>query len=110
MVVPVPRKPRVGFPGAVPNVRGRGIRLRSEAPAGPAGEKPSSKMTVAATVSTSTRYGELGRESAELRAERVIAEELRSQGWTAAKLGQRRERDPAKLALAAQLRRAFAAP
>jgi hypothetical protein len=54
--------------------------------------------------------GELRRESAELRAERIIAEELRRQGWTEADLGQRRKSDPVKLALGARLRRAFAAP
>ena len=36
--------------------------------------------------------GELRRESAELLAERIIAEELRRQGWTEADLGQRRKR------------------
>ena len=49
--------------------------------------------------------GELRRESAEVRAERMIAEELRQQGWTEVELGQRRRSDPVKLALAARLRR-----
>jgi REP element-mobilizing transposase RayT len=49
--------------------------------------------------------GELRRESAELRAERIIGEELRRQGWTEADLGQRRKNDPVKLALGARLRR-----
>jgi len=48
--------------------------------------------------------GELKRESAELPAERIIAEELRRQGWTEADLGQRRKSDPVKLALATRLR------
>jgi hypothetical protein len=48
--------------------------------------------------------GELRRESAEVRAERIIAEELRWQGWDGADLAQRRKSDPVKLALAARLR------
>jgi REP element-mobilizing transposase RayT len=49
--------------------------------------------------------GELKRESAEVRAERIIAEELQRQGWSEAQLRQRRKSDPVKLALAARLRR-----
>lgn len=45
------------------------------------------------------------RESAEARAERIIAEELGRQGWTATDLGERRKSDPVKVALAARLRR-----
>ena len=45
------------------------------------------------------------RGSAEVRAERVIAEELRREGWTEADLVARRKSDPVKLALAARLRR-----
>ena len=47
----------------------------------------------------------LQRGSAEVRAERVIAEELRREGWTEADVGARRKGDPVKLALAARLRR-----
>ncbi|MDA1276531.1 MAG: hypothetical protein O2960_21140 [Verrucomicrobia bacterium] len=49
--------------------------------------------------------GELRRESAEAKAERIISEELRSLGWSAADLSLRRKSDPAKLALANRLRR-----
>ncbi len=49
--------------------------------------------------------GELKRESAEARAERIIGEELKRQGWSEAQLRQRRKSDPMKLALAARLRR-----
>ena len=49
--------------------------------------------------------GDLRRESAEVRAERIIAEELRRQGWRGADLAERRKSDPVKLALAARLRR-----
>jgi len=49
--------------------------------------------------------GELRRESAQARAERIIAEELGRLGWTDAQLRERRKSDPAKLALAARLRR-----
>ena len=48
--------------------------------------------------------GELRRESAAVRAERIIAEELRRQGWRRADLAQRRKSDPVKLALAARLK------
>jgi len=40
--------------------------------------------------------GELRRESAELQAERIMAEELERQGRTEAELGQRRQSDPVK--------------
>ena len=48
--------------------------------------------------------GELRRESAELRTERIIAEELSRPGWLEADLEQRRQSDPVKLALGARLR------
>ena len=44
------------------------------------------------------------RESAVVRAERIIALELQCQGWTEEQLRERRKSDPAKLALAARLR------
>jgi len=49
--------------------------------------------------------GDLKRESAEVRAERIIGEELKRHGWSEAHLRQRRKSDPVKLALAARLRR-----
>jgi hypothetical protein len=49
--------------------------------------------------------GELKRESAEARAERIIAEELQRHGWRETEWLARRKSDPAKLALAARLRR-----
>ena len=49
--------------------------------------------------------GERRRESAEARAERIIAEELGKLGWTEAPLRERRKSDPGKLALATRLRR-----
>jgi len=49
--------------------------------------------------------GELRRQSAEVRAERIIASELRRRGWAEADRAQRRKSDPVKLALAARLRR-----
>ena len=49
--------------------------------------------------------GELHRESAEAKAERIIAEELQRLGWQEADLGVRRKNDAGKLALAARLRR-----
>lgn len=52
-----------------------------------------------------THSGELRQESAEVRAERIIAEELKRHGWKEAELRQRRKSDPIKLALAARLRR-----
>ena len=49
--------------------------------------------------------GELRRETAEAKAERILAEELQSSGWTQDDLAARRKRDPTKLAIAARLRR-----
>ena len=48
---------------------------------------------------------EIRLESAQARAERMIAEELAALGWTEAELKTRRKNDPVKLALAARLRR-----
>jgi hypothetical protein len=49
--------------------------------------------------------GELRRESAELKAERIIGEELSRLGWAEPELGSRRKSDPVKLAIAARVRR-----
>ena len=49
--------------------------------------------------------GDVKRASAEVRAERLIAEELRRLGWTEAELRGRRKSDPDKLAMASRLRR-----
>ena len=49
--------------------------------------------------------GTLRRETAEAKAERMIAAKLKRLGWKAKELTQRHKSDPAKLALAAQLRR-----
>ena len=49
--------------------------------------------------------GELKRESAQAKAERIIREELRRLGWTERDLQERPKSDPAKLALAARVRR-----
>jgi REP-associated tyrosine transposase len=48
--------------------------------------------------------GELRRETAAAKAERIVAEELRRLGWREADLGIRRKNDPAKLAIAGRLR------
>ncbi|MDA1277940.1 MAG: transposase [Verrucomicrobia bacterium] len=48
--------------------------------------------------------GELHRESAEARAERIIAEELARLGWSESELAIRRKSDPAKLGIGARLR------
>lgn len=49
--------------------------------------------------------GELRRESAEAKAQRIIAEELQRLGWQEADLVSRPKGDPAKLAIAMRLRR-----
>jgi len=49
--------------------------------------------------------GELKRERAEVRAERIIQEELKRLRWDAGELSRRLKSDPAKLAIAARLRR-----
>lgn len=49
--------------------------------------------------------GELHRETAEARAERIIGEELGRLGWTESDLASRRKSDPGKLAIGARLRK-----
>ena len=49
--------------------------------------------------------GKLRLETAEARAERILAEDLGKLGWKETELGMRRKSDPAKLAMAAHLRR-----
>ena len=49
--------------------------------------------------------GELRRETAAAKAERIVAEELKRLGWKKSELGKRAKGDPAKLGLAARLRR-----
>jgi putative transposase len=49
--------------------------------------------------------GEMRQESAQIKAERMVAEELRRLGWKESDLRQKAKSDPAKLALAARLRR-----
>ena len=48
--------------------------------------------------------GEIRRESAEARAERIIAEELRNLGWNSADLSLRLKTDPDKLRIGQRLR------
>src|ERR1035441_5578209 len=48
--------------------------------------------------------GELHRETAEQRADRIVAEELARRGWQESELATRRRSDPGKLASAARLR------
>ena len=49
--------------------------------------------------------GQLRWESAEVKAERIIQEELGRRGWTPADLSKRRKSDPDRLAMAARIRR-----
>ena len=48
--------------------------------------------------------GEMQRESAEAKAERIIREQMERLGWSAEQLAQRAKGDPAKLAMAARVR------
>ncbi|MCX6923370.1 MAG: hypothetical protein NT154_09205 [Verrucomicrobia bacterium] len=50
-------------------------------------------------------FGELRLERSQAKAERIISEELVRLGWQWAELASRRKRDPAKLEIAARLRR-----
>ena len=54
--------------------------------------------------------GEVRREWAERKAERIIVEELRRLGWKESDLGGRRKSDPGKLGLAARLRKETTLP
>ena len=49
--------------------------------------------------------GELKRESAQAKGERIIGQELKRLGWREGQLRDRPKSDPAKLAIAARLRR-----
>jgi REP element-mobilizing transposase RayT len=49
--------------------------------------------------------GELRRETAEAKAKRIVAQALRRLGWKETELASRRKSDPAKLAIAARLRK-----
>ena len=49
-------------------------------------------------------YGEELRESAEAKAERLVAQELKRRKWGASTLAERRKGDPAKIAIAQRLR------
>jgi REP-associated tyrosine transposase len=50
-------------------------------------------------------FGQLRQETAQAKAERIVAEELRRFGWQETDLASRRKSDPAKLQIAARLRR-----
>ena len=54
--------------------------------------------------------GELHRQSADAKAQRIVAEELERRGWQEAELVRRRKSDPDKLAIAARLRRETTLP
>ena len=54
--------------------------------------------------------GELHRQAADAKAERIIVEELQRHGWCERDLAARRKKDPAKLAIAARLRRETTLP
>jgi hypothetical protein len=54
--------------------------------------------------------GELHRASAEAKADRIMAEELKRYGWKEAELATRRKNDPLKLEIAARLRRETTLP
>ena len=54
--------------------------------------------------------GELRRERAEQKGERLVAQEMERLGWKEKELAARRKNDPAKLALAARLRRETTLP
>jgi hypothetical protein len=49
-------------------------------------------------------YGEEWRESAEAKAERIVAEEMKRRKWDASTLEQRRKGDPGKIAIARRFR------
>ena len=54
--------------------------------------------------------GELHRASADAKAERIVAEELKRNGWAETDLAARRKNDPLKLEIAARLRRETTLP
>jgi len=97
----MPRKLRVECPGASYHVMSRfrrGWCLGSEAFRQAMLEEMGGKLG-------DNHSGELRSESAQTRAERIIEEELCRLGWEERELISRRKSDPAKLAIAARLRK-----
>jgi hypothetical protein len=80
----MPRQLRIQYPGALYHVMSRGNRW--------------------AAISLDD-VGELRRETAEAKGQRIIAEELGRLGWQEADPVSRRKSDPAKLQMAARLRK-----
>jgi hypothetical protein len=62
-------------------------------------------MTELLEAQGSETSGQLRTENSMLRAQRIIAKELERLGWTGEQLAVRRKNDPAKLAIAARLRK-----
>jgi hypothetical protein len=70
----------------------------------PAKARPSTYGTAKQANWGEHHSGELRRQTAEAKAERIVAGELGRLGWQEQELSARRKSDPAKLALAARLR------
>lgn len=119
----MPRKLRVEYPGAVYHVLSRGDRrediflddgeqwqplrrgwcLGSEAFRAQLLEWMSGKLG-------EHHSGELRRETAQAKAERIVGEQMKRKGWKEPELRRRSKSDPGKLAMAARLRRETTLP
>jgi len=66
---------------------------------------PKDRFSSACLLLDEHHSGGLRRESAEVKGERIISEELRRLKWDRKELGKRRKSDASKLAMAARLRR-----
>jgi hypothetical protein len=86
----MPRKLRVEYPGAMYHVMSRGNRRED---------------IFLNDVDLQDHSGALHRESAEAKARGIITEELKRLGWGKNELSRRRKNDPAKLAIAARMRK-----
>ena len=94
------RKLRVQYPGAIYHVMNRGDRREPIF-------KDDGEDELLAQVSAKAgawHYGDELRESAQAKAERIVAEELKRRKWDGSTLAERRKGDPAKLAIARRLR------
>ena len=97
----MPRQLRIQYPGAMYHVMSRGNRRQDIF------LDDVDRQDFLKTLGQvgQHHFGELRLETAQAKAERIITEELGRLGWQQAELASRRKHDPAKLEIAARLRR-----
>lgn len=100
----MPRQLRIEYPGALYRVMSRGDR-REDIFLDDVDRQDLLKTLAEACQKTNWHSGALRLESAEAKTERIISEELGRRGWKESDLLRHCKSDPAKLAIAARLRR-----